>query len=365
MRLWLLALTLVVAPLAADARELLYPAEVPQAGSGNLVIYSTTDIEAAEPLLDGFHRMHPDIAIVYRELDSLELYDRFLDETNARAATADLLLSSAMDLQIKLVNDGYARSFASPALVDLPAWANWRNEAFGFTFEPAVIVYNKRLVPATDVPRTRFDLIKLLRDKPDTYFGKVTTYDPERSGFGFLMATQDSKASPSIWLLANSLGSSGVKLYSNTAAMLDRIASGEFLIGYNLLGSYALARAELEPDIGIVLPGDYTLAMSRIAFIPKNAGNVTEAEAFLDFLLSTDGQRIVADDSRLYSIHPDVTGEVTAAALRAQAGDDLRPIRVGPGLLVFLDQVKRQKFLRDWRRALGGRLPKGVRGESG
>ncbi len=364
MRLWLLALALVVAPLATDARELLYPSEVPQA-SGNLVIYSTTDIEAAAPLLDGFHRMHPDIAIAYQELDSLELYDRFLEETGAGATSADLLLSSAMDLQIKLVNDGYARSFTSPALADLPAWANWRNEAFGFTFEPAVIVYNKRLVPAADVPRTRFDLIKLLRDKPDAYFGKVATYDPERSGFGFLMATQDSKASQSIWLLANSLGSSGVKLYSNTAAMLDRIASGEFLIGYNLLGSYALARAELEPDIGIILPGDYTLAMSRIAFIPKGAGNISEAEAFLDFLLSIDGQRIVADDSRLYSIHPDVTGEVTAAALRAQAGDDLRPIRVGPGLLVFLDQVKRQKFLRDWRRALGGRLPKGVRGESG
>ena len=43
------------------------------------------------------------------------------------------------------------------------AHARWRDEVFGFTFEPAVIVYNKRLVPPEDVPHTRDELADLLR----------------------------------------------------------------------------------------------------------------------------------------------------------------------------------------------------------
>jgi len=35
--------------------------------------------------------------------------------------------------------------------------------------------------------------------------------------------------------------------------MLERIAAGESLIGYNLLGSYVISAAKLDPSIGYVL----------------------------------------------------------------------------------------------------------------
>jgi iron(III) transport system substrate-binding protein len=104
-----------------------------------------------------------------------------------------------------------------------------------------------------------------------------------------------------------------------------------------------------------VLPRDYTLVMSRIALIPTTISHPELARLFLDFLLSKQGQRIVAETSHLYSIHPEVTGKTTAEALRSLAAGSLRPIPLGPGLLVYLDQVKRQKFLKRWERVLGGR----------
>ena len=351
---------LSAALLPAHAKVVEYPAPLGGAGAPALdkraivIIYSTTDIEAAEPLIAGFQGIHPEVSVTYHDLNSIELYDRFIAEVRNGKPSADLLLSSAMDLQIKLVNDSYAMAYDSREAAKLPAWAVWRNEAFGFTFEPVVIAYNKDLVPPEDVPETRYDLAQLLRGKPEVYFGKVATYDIERSGAGFLFATQDAKQSQAIWDLARSLGSSGVKLYTSTAAILDRISEGKFLIGYNLLGSYALARSRNDPSIAIVLPRDYTLIMSRIAMIPKSAAHPRSAKLFLDFLLSERGQRIVAGQSLLYSIHPDVTGEVTAEALRSTSGT-LRPIQVGPGLLVYLDQVKRRKFLQRWERSLGGR----------
>ena len=324
-------------------------------GEPTVVIYSSTDQDVFTHVIEGFQRTHAGMAVVYFDLNTLDIHERILEEARTGMGRGDLVLSSAIDLQIKLVNDGLASPYRSPVTERLPPWALWRDEAFGFTFEPVVIVYNKDRVPAGDVPRTRYDLARLLGNRAETYFGKVATYDPERSGAGFLFVTQDARESEIIWALARSLGANGVKLYNNTGAILDRIATGQFLIGYNVLGSYALARARKNPAIGIVFPEDYALVMSRIALIPKSAPHPDMARKFLNYLLSENGQRIIAERSNLYAIHPDVGGEVTAAALRAKVGDALRPIRVGPGLLVYLDRAKRQIFLKRWRRALQGR----------
>ena len=48
------------------------------------------------------------MSVEYTDLNSTELYNRFIAEEAAGQGTADLLWSSAMDLQVKLVSDGYA-----------------------------------------------------------------------------------------------------------------------------------------------------------------------------------------------------------------------------------------------------------------
>jgi hypothetical protein len=69
--------------------------------------------------------------------------------------------------------------------------------------------------------------------------------------------------------LENAFGVAKVRVQSSTGTMMERISSGENLIGYNVLGSYALVRAKTDPSIGVVLPKDYTLVMSRVFFINK------------------------------------------------------------------------------------------------
>ena len=55
------------------------------------------------------------------------------------------------------------------------------------------MIYNTDLVPLDDAPRTRFDLLDLMRRKPATYSGKIATYDIEESGLGYLFAFMDSQ----------------------------------------------------------------------------------------------------------------------------------------------------------------------------
>ncbi|MBC7415980.1 MAG: ABC transporter substrate-binding protein, partial [Herminiimonas sp.] len=214
---------------------------------GKLVIYSATDTKAAEPLIKDFSALYPGIKVEYNDMNTTEVYNRFISETAAGGATADVLWSSAMDLQIKLASEGQALSYKSPEQAGVPAWASWKDMAYGTTYEPAVFVYNKRLVPPAEVPTTHAEFARLLATHADKYKNKVTTYDIEKSGVGFMFITQDSRENPQFWALAKTLGDVAVRVQSSTGTMMERISSGENLIGYNVLGSYALVRAKKDP----------------------------------------------------------------------------------------------------------------------
>jgi iron(III) transport system substrate-binding protein len=321
---------------------------------GKVVIYATTDAVAANPLIKDFETLYPGIKVEYSDLNSTELYNRFIAEAAAKNGTADVLWSSAMDLQVKLVADGLATTYASPEIAALPKWAVYKNAAYGTTYEPITFVYNKRLVPAEDVPKDHGDLLKLLDAKPDFYKGKITAYDPERSGVGYLFCNEDVKNFPKAWDLFKAMGKTQAKLYTSAGAMMERVTSGEHLIAYGIFGSYALGRSKKDPNLGIILPKDYTMVTSRVAFIAKDAKNPNAGKLFLDYLLSKRGQDIVANKADLYSLRSDVNGEATLKGVSAQIGDKARPVPIDATLLENLDQTKRLAFLAKWQAAKKG-----------
>ena len=319
---------------------------------GKLIIYAATDTSVIRSLLKDFEAMYG-IKIEYNDMNSTELYNRYISENAASSTSADVLWSSAMDLQLKLVNDGLMASYVSPEASNIPQWAQYQQQAFGTTYEPLAIVYNKRLVPANDVPQTRAAFINLLQTQPAKYKGKITTYDIEKAGVGFNALTQDARVNPQMtWQLMDAIGATGPKLLSSTGAMMERISSGENLIGYNILGSYAFSRAKKDPSIGYVYLKDYTLVVSRLVTISKKAKNPNAAKLWVDYLLSKRGQNLIANQANLFSIRSDVDGETSMVGLQQQLGDSLKPIPIGAGLLVYLDQAKRLEFMKRWQQTI-------------
>jgi iron(III) transport system substrate-binding protein len=321
---------------------------------GKVVIYATTDAVAANPLVKDFETLYPGIKVEYSDLNSTELYNRFIAEAAANNGTADVLWSSAMDLQVKLVADGLAATYPSPEIKALPKWAVWKDAAYGTTYEPITFVYNKRLVPEADVPKDHTDLLKLLNAKPDFYKGKITAYDPERSGVGYLFCNEDIKDFPQAWDLFKAMGKAQAKLYTSAGAMMERVTSGEHLIAYGIFGSYALGRSKKDPNLGIILPKDYTMVTSRVAFISSKARNPNAAKLFLDYILSKRGQEIIANKADLYSLRSDVEGEATIKGVGQLIGDKARPVPIDQTLLDNLDQTKRLAFLSKWQQAKKG-----------
>ncbi len=320
---------------------------------GRVVVYATTDRVAANPLIKDFQAAFPGIQVEYSDLNSTELYNRFIAEV-AAGATGDVLWSSAMDLQVKLAADGNAATYASPEIAALPKWAVWQNQAYGTTYEPITFVYNKRLVPAADVPADHGALLKLIAAKPDAYKGKLTAYDPEKSGVGFLFVNEDVKNFPQAWDLFRAFGKTNIKLYTSAGAMIERVTSGEHTLAYGIFGSYALGRSKKAPNLGIITPKDYTLVTSRVAFISAKAKNPNAAKLFLDYLLSKRAQTIVANEAELYSLREDVVGVATIKKVAEQIGDKVRPVPIGPELLTNLDEGKRLAFLKQWQAAMKG-----------
>lgn len=314
---------------------------------GRLVIWSNTDRKIMRDLLNAFEQSHPGIRIGYHDLSARDVQDRFKASTAAGRGSADLLLSSAMDVQIKLVNDGYAQPYDSPEKRYLPDWANWKDQAWGITAEPIVIVYNKSLLPPELIPRNHMDFVRLLERRDQNLKGRIATYDPATSSVAYLCLSQDNAISGHVWQMAHGLGANEVKFFSTSEELIQDVSSGRSIIGYNALGSYALDEAAKNPRLGVILPSDYTLVMSRIAMIPRSAHHPNAARLFLDFLLSTKGQSILSDHS-MPSVRSDVA---RPTALRGDQSP-MRAIRVGPELLIAQDKLTRDRFLKQWKREI-------------
>jgi iron(III) transport system substrate-binding protein len=316
-----------------------------------LTIHAVADLSAIEPMIRDFQQSEPGIAVDFTDYLTNELYDLLSAQCAKGEKMADIVISSSVDHIAKLANDGCAETYSSPNTSRIPDWAKWRDEVFGFTFEPAVIVYNRNLVAPADIPRTHHDLAELLRNKPNIYDGKIGTYDIEQSGIGYLFAFFDTQQSNIFGRLLESFGRSHAVLRCCTGELLARIEAGELLIGYNLLSSSAYGRYKAGAPIGIVMPRDYTLVLSRTAMIPKTAGRVELGKKFLDYCLSIRGQAVAAEKSFFFSFDRPVPEGVDAVDPGSGSGV-YRPIVVGPALLSTLDRQNRRRFLSEWKASM-------------
>ncbi|MCA0978464.1 ABC transporter substrate-binding protein [Qipengyuania flava] len=352
MRLLILSIAMLVVG-ASGCRDAQRPAGYPPSyetliasarEEGKVRVYGATDRAAVQPAISGFEAAYPGISVDYEDLQSRAVYDRVVRESDTGQPGADLVLSSGMALQTKLINDGYAQAYRSPEKPALPTTAVWKDMGYGLTSEPIVFVVNRQLVPAEQVPQTHDAFEQLLVDRRQDFMGKVTTYDPAKADAGYLYLTEDYAITRDTRSLIEAIADTRPMLSSTSAEMLDAVAEGRAAIAYNVLGSYALARAKRDERIQVVFPSDYTITASRVAFIARDARHPAAAQLFLDFLLSRSGQMLLAQQG-LSPVRSDISN-------RMPSREQQRPIRIGPQLLIHLDSIKRQRFLAEWRALL-------------
>ncbi|MBK5567883.1 ABC transporter substrate-binding protein [Ensifer sp. SSB1] len=316
---------------------------------GKVVLYSPLSTTDIQPLITDFQTLYPGVTVEAVDLNTNVLYNRFISEVAADSASADVVWSSASDLQAKLVDDGYAEAYKSPEEANLPKWAVWDKGGFGTTFEPFLSIFNKSHV--TTPPESHAAIAKLISEDQQ-FVGKVATYNIETSGVGFYGISRDSEQGDKFQGLAEALGKVKVRFYSSNGEMIESVASGENLFAYNLPGFFA-QRATKNPSIGVIYPKDFLTIGTRVAFLSAKAQHPNAGRLFLDYLLSQRGQQVIANLG-FFSLRDDVDGEAGAKALRARFGDALVEPEVGPELLKYLDPAKRTEFLGSWKKNTQG-----------
>ncbi|MFN3538381.1 MAG: ABC transporter substrate-binding protein, partial [Brevundimonas sp.] len=161
-----------------------------------------------------------------------------------------------------------------------------------------------------------------------------------------MQLSSDTQIDPQAWRLIEALGRSRPRLDTSGQRMMGQLADGRMVFAYNMNQSYGEDWAARRPEVGLVIPSDYHLTVSRVAFIPRNAAHPNAARLFLDFLLSREGQRALAV-SGLRPARSDLDAEPRPAV------PGVRVVRVGPGLLANLDQERRRRLLARWNLAMG------------
>ncbi|MGY2050256.1 extracellular solute-binding protein [Methylobacterium sp. JK268] len=347
-----LALLAWTGPTAA-AEVTRYPA--PEWSRVELTIRAAADRDAMDPLIRDFQAVTPDVTVVYVEYQTAELYAEAAAACGSGRASgfaADILISSSVDHLVKLANEGCARAYRSPETARLPGYAAWRDEVFGFSAEPAVFAYRPDLVPPREVPRSRVELIDLLRDHADRYAGRIGSYDVALSGIGFLFAAYDARSAATYGRLIEAFGRANLQVRCCTSDLIADLEAGRLALGYNLLGSYVYGAIRRGAKLGIVVPRDYALVLSRGALIPVSAVHAAEGFAFLDYLLSERGQRVGREKAFFFGRDGPLPAGVDGPPSLAAAGV-FRPIALGPALLAVQDRAKRARFLAEWRNSIG------------
>ena len=304
----------------------------------DLQILSSADIDVFDPVLSAYTAANKSLHIRYVTTSTADIFEVVRDSRHG----FDLVLSSAMDLQMKLANDGYALPVSLSEKENGPAWSHWQDKVFGFSLEPIGMVISKSHFPGNDIPNDRRALISFLRANHNELAGKVATYDVAQSGAGFLFATQDARQSDSFWRLAEVMGSLKTRMYCCSGQMLDAVNEGELLLAYNIIGSYAEKRSRDLTNLRVIYPQDYTHMLLRTALVPRQANAPEQARDFLKFLLSDLGQAFIEENTGMLSL----TSELLVK------NRHFRPIRLDTGLLVYLDRLKQDRFLDEWKEAL-------------
>lgn len=303
-----------------------------EADEAHIRVISSTDTFLFEPMISSFIKENPDVSVEYLVTGTADI-DRIV---RAAPENFDIVISSAMDLQLKLANDGYGRVIDD---ISLPSWAQWHRSLFAFTFEPATIVINRAAFSGAPVPETRQQLIEALRMRPDSFRGRVGTYDIRQSGLGYLFATQDARASETFWRLMEVMGGLDVRLYCCSGDMIDDLVKGEIAVAYNVLGSYADARAGHKDTLEVILPSDFQTTMMRTAMVLEGTPVPEFAASFVRHLVSKQSTQSGG-------------GHTLPPLAPFDTDEERETIGLDPALMTFLDRLKRRRFLAEWESAV-------------
>lgn len=271
-RLALALIPLLALPFAASAET--------------LKLYTSQPNEDAQKTVDAFQAAYPGITVEWVRDGTTQLMTRMAAEMEAGAGQPDVLLIADTVTLEGLAKDGKLAAYVSPEAESFDA-SLYSPEGYYYSTKLITtgIVYN---TGAKDVPASWADL-----EKPE-YKGLVASPSPLYSGAALIHLATLTNDPALGWKHYEALAANETRAEGGNGGVFKAVASGEK--PYGVLVDYMALRAKAEGSpVDFVFPSEGVTYVTEPVAIMEGAANRDAAEKFVDFVLSEEGQQLVAD----------------------------------------------------------------------
>jgi iron(III) transport system substrate-binding protein len=299
--------TLLLAIAAASP----WPGGTPALAQGKpedtVAVYSAADADMVNAMVAAFQQKNPAVKVSTVVAGTGELMKRV--EAEKARPLGDVVWSvgpEALAAQKALFEPYRSREAAAFAPGQAPADNAWTP----FTTMPYVIMYNKKLVPDAEAPKTWKDVLA------PRWKGKVAYADATKSGSSYTLLVT--------WLTLYGKNDAGwkfvedllrqTKVLPKSSMTYQMVANGEFPVGLTFeQGAFDFLRSGA--PVGIVYPSEGTAVIPDGSALIKNAPHPNAAKLFLDFTVSREGQELIVGKFGRRSVRKDVASPPGLPAL--------------------------------------------------
>lgn len=264
------------------------------ANTGNLVIVTSFSKDLTEKFKTEFEKKYPGIKVEILQKGT-PAGVKYIQETKSNNAT-DLFWVSAPDANEVLKKDSLLVKY-TPKVSGIPekigSYPVHDKDGYylGFAASGYGIMWNTRYLSANKLPKPKewSDLIKPI------YYNHIGMSSPSRSGTTHLTleAILQGEGFLKGWQTIKFISGNFKTVAATSFAVPDGVNSGDFGIGI-VIDFFGLSSAASGFPVEFVYPTITALVPANIAII-KNAPNQKNAELFIEFLLSNEGQTILLD----------------------------------------------------------------------
>ncbi|MFC7394125.1 iron ABC transporter substrate-binding protein [Scopulibacillus cellulosilyticus] len=302
--------------------------ESSQSDSKTLTLYNGQHEQTTDKLVKAFEKK-TGIKVKVRNGGSSELANQITEE--GKNSPADVFYSEESPPLSMLAEKGMLAKVNSNTLKQVPKQYSDKNgDWIGVTARTRVAVYNTNMISEKELPKSVLDFAK-----PE-WKGKVG-YVPTSGAFQeqiVAIAKTKGDAAAKKWL--EGLKKYGKK-YNNNGAALDAVRRGQ--VATALINNYYWFREanELGKDkmhsklyyFGNQDPGGL-VTISGVGEL-KSSKHKKEADEFLKFITSKEGQEVLAKDSEEYPLHPGVTSKYNLKPFNELEPPHISPSDLGDG----------------------------------
>ena len=266
------------------------------AQEGKLTLYTSQPNTDAQATIDAFKAKHPKVDVTFVRDGTPRVMAKLRAEIEAGQAQADVLLIADAVTMAGLKAEGRLLTHESADVSAYPVGLHDADKTwFSTKLITTGIVYNAK---APFKPTSWTDLLK-----PEAK-GLVVMPSPLASGAALIHAAALTGNLEGGWGYFEKLKANGAVAAQGNGDVLKQVAGGEKLFGMIVDFLPIREKAKGSP-LEFVFPVEGVSAIGEPVAILKSSKNPTAAKAFVDFLISKDGQELAARQGYI-AAHPAV-----------------------------------------------------------